>query len=692
MSDQTPVKKTNNEKKPRKKRPFLRFIKRLFVFFFIIILLVAGAFGVAYFTVDPQILVTKASQVLKEKYNREIEVSSVKLSLIKGIALEGIDLSYRGGFSKGSALNLKEASILYNPVALLWGELDIIKIRVAGFYTTYENIMAIAKDFSQDGADKPAPAQPEKPKGPGIFRLKMRAIEIDDAQFVYNNIPLNFKALINPRPDFNLSQIKAEIFSMYGKIDIDGTLDKLNLHITDLKADKFSSGIKNVKVNNALLTLIKENENRYTVIGKSVDVDAMGYHISTYTRFEGSYGIKGQTVLIRNFGVKVNQAQLYLDRLSYFVKNQQLSVNITNISAQISDFVPGIKGSVTGKLDIEKAKDTYITGELIVEDFRYKFIRDGQLRLKLKDNALNGTVDVDTSGGKMLLSARSENVLTAATTLTLDSDKFDLYPVMLNLQTDKGAKESPADTNAVSGKSSGPAMKLPPIIFKGKVDRLSFKDYTLDDVNLTAVYRRGDLELENFSLGFIGGILQGSGTLAGNFFSGEVSYKDGNLRKFSEKYLKGGKKLYGRINASSKFRLNIASPLNSIMQFDLDMTGGEIINFVLMEEINKLLYFIPAENIQYDRIQTALQMRDGILEIKSLDFMSTDLKMMTKGSVDLEKKTQDVNLTVSIHERYLEGAALVSKPFIPGKQGDHYINRIHITGSFEKPRMALNPK
>lgn len=670
----------------RKKRPFLRFLKIMFLLLLILVVLAAGAFTVAYFTIDPQVLVTRVSEMLREKYNREIEIKTVQISLLKGISLDGISLSQRGGFSKGTALELEQGAVFYNPVSLLAGELDILRIRLAGFYTTYDKIMDIVRDFTSAEGAEPLSETPPAKKGPGVFRLTLRSVEIADAQVVYNNIPLNLEAVLSPKPSLSDTQVRMLVRSMYGTFTIDGTLNRAQIKVDQLDAGKFAPGSGDIQVSQVQFTLVREDENRFSVLGKSLEMTALGYRISTFTRFEGTYSLRSQTVLLRDLGVQVNDAQVYLDRLSYYVRSKQLSLNITNISARLSDLVPGFAGRVSGSLDVEKGRSLILSGRLRVEGFQYRFIKDGVLDLRLDNNNLQGQLELTTSGGRLNLSARSEDVINKPTVLSLESDKYDLYPLLQDFQSGR----SSASTNS-AGTAQG-TLSLPPLILQAYIRDLAYQQYSLEEVRLTASYQRGGLDLEKCSLDFIGGHLEGSGRLVGSSLSGQLSYSGGNLRKFSELYLKDGKKLFGKINASSRFRINLQRPLDTVMDFELNLTGGEIIDFLLLEKINGLLFFIPGDNIQYDTIQASLNMREGVVNIQSLDFRSPDITITTTGQVLPGTQTQDIRMLIAVNQRYLEGGAFIAKPFIPGrKKGDIIENTVHIQGSFKNPAVKLNP-
>lgn len=675
-----------NNKKPKKKRRIFR--KILLTFFILVVITIGGGIAVFYAT-DPQILVDAISKEMYTRYSRELKIKHIKLSLLKGIHLEGIRLSPRGGFKKGRAdIEFKEGSVIYNPVALLFGELGIIKISIGGFSTTYPKLMRVVDDFTKDlkpQKEKPKPKEEQK-KRFSLFKFKVHFIEIFDAKFKYNNVWLNVDVTVAPKTDIDKSRISMLITSKYGRIKFDGTPGQGVINIYDLKVANFvEGGGIDATVNRLQAVYKKVSENSISLNGKIVDIDFMGFKINLFSQFIGTYSIKGQSLIIRDLGLKVNNSRLFIERLAYQIPRNKLAVTISSMNLKLSDFMKGANANISGKIDFTFRKKIYLSSaDIKVSNIQYEFIKKGGAKLNAKDNAISGNMDLQVIGGNIALKLKSQNIANSAINITMQADKFDIVPLMKSFE-----KSSKKDA-AKKSDSKPMDFKLPLIKFKGTIKTLVYEKYIFKNAYAEVSYRNSVINLDKLTMSFIRGTLTANAKMVGKYLSGNMTFRDGKLRELTKMMLEKPKKLYGTVNMTASFKLDMHSFLASTARLKMELKNGEIRNFVIQEEISQVLYNMPLDDIPFDNIAITAEMHKKSLNLKKFEFVSEDIRISANGDVNLKTKGVNIATLASFSDDFLSGLPNISKLFTRGFRNDGRVDfRLSFGGTYEKPEFKL---
>lgn len=686
--NETPAKTSSrkNKKEKKKKSPLARFITGFFVTLFVLAAALAGAVAYLYYTTDPQVLITRISDELYKQYRRELSVGNVQVSILKGIYIEGIKISERGGFVEGTAVKFKEGSVVYNPFALLAGRIDILKISIGGFYSTYERTMSLINDFTKTSSSQGG--------SPAKLSFKLREIEVYDSQFVYLDIPLNFE--VRAVPDFNdiyNTALRLKIYSVYGELSFVGKVSDGQLYVDGLKTAPFTGGALDVTVNRLQVELHLKDSTHYSLVCKDLDAQYGTLKLSTYSDFTGSYNTKVKSVELKELGLKINDSKIFADSLSYALNTKTLRAELSSIDAAASDLLPGAKGSVTGNLSLVYSRKIRLSGRLVVENFSYKIVRDANAQINFDENRTTGSMNLSSDCGDVSVTLGSDDLASLPLSVRVKSDAFTLDPLlaMFSAQNGQGSGAS-GSTNA--GASSGAAsLPIAGIALEVQVGDLKYKNFDLQSVSLSASYDGRIASVGNLSLVFMKGNLQANGDLMNGIFAGQLTYSKGKLKEFSKLMLSGNENISGTVDLSGKFRIDVADFYNSIADLQVKVSDGVIENLIIQNKISKLLYNIPLDYILYDSIELHAVMNDRVLGLQSLAFDSDQIRLNASGTLALDGGKLSADSTLSIEKAYLSPLPNFTRIFTSGYESDGWVNfRIGVENTLKEPKVKLLPR
>ncbi len=668
-----------NRKEKKKRSPFARFIKTFFIIIFVIALTLTAAVAVLYYTTDPKTLIDKISVELYKQYNRELSIRSIKVSLFKGIYLEGIELSERGGFSRGTAVEFKEGSVIYNPFALLHGQLDIIKISVGGFYSTYKKTIALVEDLTKNSG--------QEETSPSRLSFRLREIEIYDSQFLYANVPLNFEARVLPDIGniFNTT-LRIKVFSIYGELLFTGKVNDGQLLVSKLKTAPFTDHALDMTVNRLSVVLHLEDATHYSVLCRNLDVDYGSLHVESYSQFTGTYNTKMKEISLEGAGFRINGSKLFAESLSYAVQAKLFKAKLTNIEVLAGDLIPGARGTLSGDLSIEYARKLYLTGQLKVEDFAYEFIDAADAELRFADSAASGSIRVSTECGELTASLSSDNLAVSPLTVNLKSDSLVLDPLIRYLN--RPGRSQPSREGSSGGGGGG--FPLPEIRLVASVGKLQYERYTADSVCLSVSYTPSLISLKNLSFVFMKGTLTASGDLIDNVFSGRLTYDKGKLKEFSKLFLSEGENISGTVRIDGKFRLDMKDLYDSIVDVQVSVSDGVIENLILQDRISKLLYDIPLDYIIFDKIALNAILNERRLNLLSLTFDSDQIRLNANGTLTLDDQKLNADATLTIDKDYLSPLPNFARIFTSGYEQDGWVNfHLGIENTLREPKIKI---
>lgn len=679
MSSPRPAGRRSKKDKPKPKG-FLKFLKFFFIILFVLVLTLSAAVAALYYTTDPQTLIDKISTELYKQYKREISIEQVQISLLKGIYLEGISMSARGGFANGTAVEFKDGSVIYNPFALLRGQLDIIKISVGGFYSSYKKIIALVGDFTQ------TPGQSSDSQAKLAFRL--REIEIYDSQFVYDGIPLNFEARVLPNTrDIFDTTLHIRVYSMYGELSFNGKVNDGQLAVYDLSTAKFTGGAFDATVNRLIVTLHLVDSTHYSLVCRDLDADYGVIHLSTYSQFTGSYNTKRKEVTIEGMGLNINGSKVYAESLFYSVPGKVFEAVIPEFEVSAADLMDGAKGKITGSLSIEYSRKLRLTGEINFEDLSYEFVESANGRLNFDNSRAEGSIRLDSESGSLTVAISSENIETSPVTVRLSSDSLVLDPLLEYLN--KRNRGSSSGSGQSSGGGQG-GLPIAGIRLIANVGVLKYDKFTTESVALSASYSGSIVSVDSLSLKFMKGALTASGALSENIFAGSMVFQKGKLKEFSKLFLKESESISGTVNIDSRFRIDLNDLYDSVVDLNVNVSDGVIENLIIQDRISKVLYDIPLDYILFDSITMKAILNERTLNLMSLAFDSDQIRMNANGTLALDGEKLNADATVSIDKAFLSPLPNFVTIFTSGYEQNGWMNfHLGIENTLKEPKVKL---
>lgn len=669
-----------------KKKGFFSKLLKFFLISFLSLVLLVGALVAAYSIIGPQFIIEKISTVLFENYSREISVESFELSLIEGIRVQGIALSESGGFDEGTAVEFEEGSVLYNPLGLLRGHLDIVKVSMGGFSTSYQQIISITEDFV---SESPEEIEEEETSSKSPLKIKIGTIELYDSTFDYEGVVLELYAKITAKDDLEKTEADIKITSDSGNITMKGNLSYATIAVYGLKLADFVPGVDAVLTSLRLGFSMDEDQN-LTLTGRDVDLVYGDFNISVDSGFTGTFHSSARKIFLSNLTVGIEGASLKLSTAEYALQNGKLSADVSEINATLSSFVDGLKGKVSGSVRLTMlGEDLSFDGDVFVSELKYApVLSSGEIHLQLSGEGFTADGNLTTDGGELDLDLYSSHLIEGPYSASLSADEIDIEKLLDSLSKMESSETGSPDEECETESSSG---ELPTVSFDLDVSAASYGDLDISDIELSGGIRKSRIVIDNLSLEVLRGTLSASGSLCGSVFSGDLSYSKGKLRDLTTAFFDDDKKLYGTLSAFSTFKLDLADFLDSTAELDITFSDGELRNFILQEEISKVLYDVPLDDIFFDSITLSAKLQNRNAFINEFTFKSDSISVSADGIIELDGMDLDVSALLSIHEDFLSGLPNVTKIFTAGyKEDENYHFLIEVGGNTGDPKVSLN--
>ena len=661
----------------KKKNPLLGFLKWFLIVFLILASGLAGTIAYFYYTTDPQELVKIISAEVMLRYNREIKVEGISISIFEGVHLNGIELSRTGGFQYGVSVSFKEGSLIYNPLALLARELDILSITVSGLYTTFDNSMAILDDFLKS----PPPSKTTNAQK-SLFIFKIHAIELKDSQLLINDVPLNFHVIFNPSDTLSNAGLMMEAESMFGSLRYDGTIGKGYLTVRDFEPDKIFKLSTGIQIPRLEAELSMENVESVAITGKIVNIKWKDFMFSSKTQFKGNYSIKNKYVLVHNLGFRINGSDFFVTRFMMSFARVKIDALIDKIDVRISDFFKDMDGHLTGKVDLIYEKTFDLNGEFELADFRFQWIEKLDGKIVVRNSELSGNASAVFSGGTASLQFSSPDIVKSPWTISLDSEKIDLVKFLAEWEKYSGS--------GGGGEGSGAPAIAPPVFnIRADIGQLVFGDVDLRSISASGVFKDFQLTADG-TLYFLRGKLTAHLGWKGDTVSGNFKYSDGKLKEFADAFLKGQGMLHGTINAQGTFALDMRDLFNSDADFTVQASGGEIRDFPVQKEMASALYGVPVDDLFFDNIALSASLKNKELTVKGFQFDSDAIVIHAAGSIFTDSKKMNIGAEASFSKDFLYSLPNITTLFTYGyEQGERVVFKLAIGGMFDKPSATL---
>lgn len=608
----------------------MKILKRIGIFLLFFILLLAGALATLFVLTDPNKLVQLLSDQLQAKTGRVLSAEEVRLNPLKGIELEKVKLSRKGGFGKGTALDFDTASFVYQPLSIFFGRFDILNIRIDDLYTTSKQLQAIIHDFS-----KPKNASKSGSKKRNLIKVQVRQIEILNSQILYQDIPVNLKLQLQPAKDINQSRIRLTASSLYGDFSFDGTPSGGELKAWKIRLKKIIPKAPDILLTEINAGIKKQDDQTYAATGKTAVVTWNNLLFRSSSQFDISYNLKSQSLLLRNLDLNINKNHLTLDRLYYSIPSQSLELQIPRSQIQLSDFVPHLTGKLSGQLNLTYRKKLHLEGDLSISNLIWKGITNGTVSMLALDPLLQGNFDLDTLGGNLNGSLSSADLGSKSLKLSLSSKSLNMPLIIHSLAKEKTVQVSQSLSNqGISTNQKSFGFFLPVRLrFSGQIDSLIIGKTRLTDFKIDGKGYQDLLEIPDCHFNWIRGKAQASIEVQHNIARGSIKFQNGKLKDFTRDFLKSPRKLYGTLGASSKFSFPLLDFSKLILELKLNIQNGELKEFIFQNKLSHTLYDIPLNDVFFRSITSRFTLNQGEAWIQNLKFQSDSIQI--NGGADL---------------------------------------------------------
>lgn len=633
----------------------------------IIISVTAGlavmAFIIAILSINPAVLMEKMSAGLYASTGLQVKTGQARLHIFKGVEFDRAELSLPGGFKAGTALSISNGGLLYNPLALLTGSIDILRLEISGVRAGVEDLLSLSNLFTNKG---------------GNARLKIRSAAVNDAVFSYQSNSYKVRASILMNDVFTESMVDGRIESDAFTARISGALKNAHIVLENFKLKAL--------VKNALDIRIIKLETQLTESGtpgspglifKEAVLVYSSYRIENQAPFQGSINLSNMEITASRAPLTLNgSGGLLLSGISIGLSPVKLTIEAAAGGLPLSALVKGLGGTASGNLLFTYGKSMSLNGSFIITNGAFFPASDISGRIGVNNSILSGGLHINLPGGKASIIMEGGSVWSMVYPVSVSIPSLDLDPLLKAYQR-------------YTNTAPGGAMPFS-VPFSINTAALSYGRYSLESVRVQGVYSSQGIKLDRSEAH----IYQGKALLTGSWkngvFTGNGSIQDLVLADLTRALLDPPRKLLGRVSAN--FTLNYSG--GGLDGFNLSLylkaKNGEIRDFIIQEKLSALLYDIPLDSIFFDSIEMNARMEKGLIRLNSLQFSSQSINASVSGGLTLQGLIMDLDARLSFTRDYLRPLPSFTRLFTAGMEKDgNIIFHLGLKGGLEKPQLEL---
>ena len=471
---------------------------------------------------------------------------------------------------------------------------------------------------------------------------------------------------------------------------------------------------------------------RYPSLPKSVENIAISALLENKTgKWDDTYfHLKNATFIIDQDQFQASGRVIDIANNPTIAGNFKGTVNLSNLSkAYPIVFEKPLKGllkaDVATRFDIKSIKENRFQnirnqGTVSVNDFEYN---DSELANPVSVDNLKLQFDSNQIRLVQLNAKTGNSDLNASGKLT------DFYPYLFNNQTLKGnfkltsktlriddfmtnnsEEESDSENSSEQGQSS---LKIPSFLdctLVAKADTVEYNNIVLKSVQGKATIKNQTIALEDVTMG----VFDGSVRLNGNVntreetptFAMDMQLDALNVSEsFSQlKFLKSIAPIANIVKGTFNSSVQFAGDLTSELTPNLESVSGNLVGELLSSSVDttgsKLLpslasqlKFIDLNQLNFDRVKTAVQFKNGNTIIQPFTVHYQDIPIQVQGSHGLDQQI-DYQLTMDLPASYLgsEVTDLMSNLSDSEAQQLTVPVTASVGGSFSKPLIKTDLK
>lgn len=645
----------------------MRAVKWLLGILGILLLFAVGGLVFIYYFTDPKQLVDLLSKELSKAYSLEVKTDKVQLDLTKGVRMSGVTLWDVSSQKQKLLLSFEEGGLVYNPVALFSGKLDILSISASKLSLSDTNLAYLISIFNNKQTNQ----------GKSSVKLILRSVSFKDSSFIYTDIPVGIDLNVNFGVNLDNSQVKGKLEAKFGKISFQGTFRDLFVELDSFHLDGLFPAAPPLSFYSAEGEFILTDDGDYRFNGKKVRISYSNYSAQIDKPFVLIYQAKLSNLLVTNLLLKISNSEALIGRLNYSIPDEALEMSITDIQAELSDFLTEGKAGVSGFIALEYRKKLLLSGDLTFANLEYGFLKGGLGMISLTNNSAGVILEAKIPGGDIKINGEASDYAQGPWNIRISSKELALDTLLPEIS--KGKKGS-------AGSSGLPIA----VGIKADVGKMSYGKLRADNISLNANYQDNHWIISKMNLEFIRGIFSASGDLTGGILSGNARFDDGKLKELSGLLLEGDRRLYGTISGSTAFQLDLNYAAQTRGSIQLKVKNGELKNFILQEEVSRILFDIPLDDIVFDNASLNGKLNGTSFQLQQFNFDSPDIQLDATGNIELTNLNLSLQTRLSVTKDYLSGLPNVSQIFTSGyEEGDYIRFRIGMNGPLSKPEVKL---
>ena len=466
-----------------------------------------------------------------------------------------------------------------------------------------------------------------------------------------------------------------------GGIEFKGDLYKGKLIGHSLKLNEFFKGAPEILFQE-IKTGLKKDETGYQLSGEIIDLQYGGYHLNTSGPFSGNFDLKNSHILLVDTYCILDDADSFnIQKLDFSIPLKKLDAAVSRSDIKINHFFKDYTGILTGKFLLSYQTNLIIDSEMKLSNFQYRFIENGWGLVNIKKNKLKGEFNIKTSGGVASVNVESEDLFHKPIQAFMSADNILIAPILSNLKS--GFQTKTANFSRSNYK--------PLVYFIVKSKKAMYLKLTFEDIVVKGSYNDSIFDITLLQFGLFRGNAKFSGVLSNSIFLGSGNFVEGRFREFSEIFIEGPKKLYGKLDMNMKFKILLSNLTNSYADLEIVIKDGLISKFLIQEKISDFLFDIPLDKISFDKIVLKTSFLNGCFDLSSFIFDSKDLQIFAKkGKLSLPDIKLDTDLLFSFSKDYLAVLPNIAQILTTGYEKNGRIEfGVLLKGHYQKPQLSF---
>jgi hypothetical protein len=643
-----------------------------------LLVIAAGIAVWLFLSSDPVKLFHLLSREIHKSYGIELRADRVEWKLFEGLSVSNLAVSAAGGFSNGTALRARSASLVYNPATLPARKLSIMRLAVQGADFRMDSILGMVRHFQH------LPAHPQTTNTKPLFSVSIDSIEVRESTFTMNGLSHSLRADIQPD-----NRALTNLFAWNWKIALEsgdarflwrGTLNRAETEITAADLGAFFPKTPAIRFERIAATAVRD-KTAYRLDGKAFEMRWKNWNIHASPGFRAVFDMEGKRILASGADITVNSnTRARVDRFSLDLAAKKTELTLSGVILPVSDYVSGLNGEIRGDFHVEASPSLRIGGKGRLTGFSWRFVRGGSAEFSLDGNAVRAEGKASIPGGEASFSVTGGDIFSAPFDAEAHADKVDFAEILSNMHSEGSGN--------LSRPTSG--YRLPPVRFRADAGTFLWKQIAVEHVRAEGEYRDGQWDIRRAEGSAWRASITASGNYSTPYLTGKAEIRDLRLKNISEQYLEKPRTLFGSVDATADFALCITNIYQSSVQVKAVARSGQLRDFVMQEKLGAFLFRMPFDRIDFDEIQLAGSYRDGRIKADSFRFDSADIRADIGASYTLSTGGIEGKLLFSFSREYAAGLPNFTQLLTASFERNNRIElSVDISGNWKKPEFRL---